>query len=167
MTRAEFAAASIALLRSSVGWKTAIAKRLDIEPRTVYRWLQAGETADWVDGRLAELMGGLGAAPWPRDEWVIGDGVTADGRAREYIIHTVAPRFIARIVAVDDDGAPEDGEVPADIVAGVVYQANPETLLCEIEWIDEVDPGSVTHLLEAAADAKETDNARYSDDQAA
>jgi hypothetical protein len=31
--------------------------------------------------------------------------------------------------------------------------AGDETLLCEIEWIDEVDPGAVTHLREAAADA--------------
>lgn len=161
MTADEFQAASIALLRSAVGWQTAIARRLPVEARTVRRWLVAGETPEWVDGRMAELMGGLGASPWPRDEWLIGDGVTADGRRREYIVHLVAPRFVARIVAVEDE-APEDDELPADIVTGTVYQADPETLLCEIEWIDEVDPGAVTHLLEAAADAIERQNDRDS-----
>lgn len=155
MTADELQTASIALLRSAVGWQTAIANRLGIEARTVRRWLQAGATPDWVNGRMAELMGGIGASPWPRDEWMIGDGVTEDGRRREYIVHLVAPRFVGRIVAVDDDGLPEPGEEPADILSGVVYVADQETLLCEIEWIDEVDPGHVTHLLEAAAGAIE------------
>jgi hypothetical protein len=84
---------------------------------------------------------------------MIGDGVTADGRAREYIYHMVSPRFVARVVAVDDDGLPEPEEEPADILSGIVYAANDETMLCEIEWIDDVDPGAVTHLLEAEADA--------------
>ena len=155
MTAADFQTAAIAILRSAIGWQTAIAQRLGIESRTVRRWLVTGETPAWVDGRIAEMMGGLGPAVWPRDEWIIGDGVTHDGRRREYIMHTAAPRFIARIVAVDEDGLPEDTDLPADIVGGTVYQADPETLLCEIEWIDEVSPGAVTHLLEAAADAIE------------
>jgi hypothetical protein len=155
MTADEFQTAATALLRSAVGWQSAIAHRLGIDRRTVSRWLHAGATPDWVDGRMAELMGGLSASPWPRDEWLIGDGVTDDGRRREYIVHLVAPRFVARIVAVDDDGLAEPEEMPADILSGIVYVADRETLLCEIEWIDEVDPGTVTHLLEAAADAIE------------
>lgn len=164
MTADDFTTASIALLRSAVGWQSAIAKRLAIEPRTVERWLKARKTPEWVDAKLAELMGGISASPWPRDEWMIGDGVTADGRVREYIVHLMPPRFVARIVAMEDD-APEDCDLPADIVSGVVYQANPETMLCEIEWFDQVDPGAVTHLLEAAANAIEaqadTDDNRY------
>lgn len=155
MTIDEFRTAAVAILRSAIGWQTAIAQRLGIEARTVRRWLAAGEIPVWVDGRMAELMGGLGPATWPRDEWIIGDGVTGDGRRREYITHTAAPRFIARIVAIDDDGNPEDEDLPADIVSGTIFQANPETLLCEFEWIDEVSSGAVTHLLEAAADAIE------------
>lgn len=155
MNSDEFTAASIAILRSALGWQTAIARRLNIEPRTVRRWIQAGETPAWVDQKLANLMGGLTASPWPRDEWIIGDGVTGDGRNREYIMHVAPPRFVARIVAVDEHDAPEDSDLPADIVSGTVYRADPETLLCEIDWIDQPDPGAVTQLLEAAADAIE------------
>ncbi len=155
MNTDDFTAASIAILRSAVGWQTAIARRLGIEARTVRRWVQAGETPPWVDQQLADMMGGVGASPWPRDEWIIGDGVTGDGRRREYIMHVAPPRFVARIVAVNENDAPEDSDLPADIVSGTVFQADPETLLCEIDWIDAPDPGGVTQLLEAAADAIE------------
>lgn len=160
MNTAEFRAASIALLRSAVGWQTAIAARLNVESRTVRRWLKDGQTPPWVDERLAEIMGARDITPWPRDEWVIGDGLTADGRHREYIVHLMAPRFVARIVACDESGVPEPNEGPADIMSGTVYVADPATLLCEIEWIDEVSPGQVTHLLDAAADAIEEMNNR-------
>lgn len=158
MTREEFQAAAIAILRSAVGWQSAIARRLGVDSRQVRRWLAAGETPSRVDEKLAEMMGGLAAGPWPRDEWMIGDGVTADGRAREYVVHLAPPRFVARIVATDHDGAPLPQEEPADVLSGVVYAADDETLLCEVEWIDVPDPGQVVQLLEAAADAIERIN---------
>jgi hypothetical protein len=160
MTADDFTAAAIALLRSAVGWQTAIGRRLNVDSRTVRRWLKDGHTPPWVDEKLAEMMGAREISPWPRDEWVIGDGVTADGRRREYIVHLMAPRFVARIVACDEDGIPESDEEPADVLTGTVYVADPFTLLCEIEWIDEVPPGQVAHLLEAAADAIEAMNDR-------
>lgn len=161
MTTDEFTAASIALLRSAVGWQSAIARRLGVESRTVRRWLAASATPPWVDDRLAELMGATEIAPWPRDEWVIGDGVTADGRRREYIVHLAPPRFAARIVEIDECGQPAPKEEPADILSGVVYVAEHMvgehgTLLCEIDWIDEVHPGQIVTLMEAAANAIET-----------
>lgn len=154
MTPAEFQAASIALLRSAVGWQTAIAGRLAIEPRTVRRWVSGSTPVPpWVESRMAEMMGARDAAgPWPRDEWVVGDGVSRDGKKREYVIHLAPPRFAARVVATDDDGLPEHEEQPADVLSGVVYSSG-DYLLCEIDWIDEADPGQITHLLEAAADA--------------
>lgn len=152
MSPDEFQTAAIAVLRSAVGWQSAIARRLGVDSRQVRRWVKSGPPP-WVAERLADMMGGLGASPWPRDEWVIGDAVTADGRRREYIVHLAPPRFVARIVACDDDGAPEPSEQPADILSGVVYAADAWTLLCEIDWIDEPDPGQVVQLLEAAADA--------------
>ena len=156
----EFQAAAIAVLRSAVGWQSAISRRLGVESRTVRRWLKDGQTPDWVDEKLAELMGARELSQWPRDEWVVGDGLTADGRHREYIVHLMPPRFVARIVACTEDGLPEQEELPADILSGTVYGADRLTLLCEIDWIDQVDPGHVTHLLEAAANAIEEINER-------
>lgn len=158
MTADEFAAASIALLRTAVGWQSAIARRLGCDSRQVRRWLKEGCPPPWVDEKLAEMMGARDISPWPRDEWMIGDGVTRDGRRREYIVHLVPPRFVARIVSCDEDGTPEPTEQPADVLAGTVYVADPFTVLCEIEWFDEVSPGEVTHLLEAAADAIDAAN---------
>lgn len=158
MTSDEFTAASIALLRSAVGWQSAIARRLAVDSRTIRRWLSDNESPDWADKKLAEMMGAAEISPWPRDEWVLGDGVTADGRVREYIIHLAPPRFVARVVACDDAGLPMPDEEPADVVSGTVYVADAsdvddQTILCEIEWIDEVSPGQITQLLEAAANA--------------
>ena len=148
MNSDEFTAASIAILHSAVGWQTAIARRLGIEARTVRRWVQAGETPPWVDQQLADMMGGVGASPWPRDEWIIGDGVTGDGRRREYIMHVAPPRFVARIVAVDEDDAPEESDLPADIVSGTVYHANPETLDVTHAWHDRALPAIVQAIID-------------------
>lgn len=163
MNAAEFSAAAIALLRSSVGWQSAIAKRLDVDSRLVRRWLKLGETPQWVDDKLAEMAGANDMSPWPRDEWLIGDAVTADGHRREYIVHLVAPRFSARIVECDD-GGPCPHEEPADTVTGTVYVIDGddfgETVLCEVDWIDQVPVGQMVQLLEAAAEAVEEQNRR-------
>lgn len=154
MTGREFQAAAIALLRSAVGWQSAIARRLDVADRTVRRWVADDQTPAWVDARLVELMGGVAPGPWPRDEWIVGDGVTADGRPREYVVHVAPPRFVARVVDEDDPG-----EAPADVLSGTVY-ASEGYVLCEIDWIDQPDPGQVTQLLEAACDAIDDMTAR-------
>lgn len=163
MTADEFTAAAIALLRTAVGWKSAIARRLKVDSRNVRRWLEDGKTPDWVDGKLAEMMGATDISPWPRDEWLIGDAVTTDGRRREYIVHLAVPRFVARIVECDDTG-PCPHEEPADTVSGTVYVIDGddfgETVLCEVNWIDDVPVGQMTQLLEAAADAIDEQNLR-------
>lgn len=147
-----------ALLRSAVGWQSAIARRLNVDSRQVRRWLKAGKTPPWVDKRLAEWMGRSEADEvWPRDEWIIGDALGRDGRRREYIVHAVPPRFVARVVLCDDDGQPLPEEEPADILSGVVYSSG-DHVLCEIDWIDQVTPGEVTQLLDAACDALERDD---------
>lgn len=153
MTSDEFRAAAIALLKSSIGWQSAIAQRLNIDSRAVRRWLKEGVTPAWVDERLLELMGARELSPWPRDEWVIGDALTGDGRPREYIMHIAPPRFVARIVEVDESGHPAKGEQPADVIAGTVYNVDDSTLLCEIDWIEQPPAGQITQLLDAAADA--------------
>ena len=149
MTADEFTAASIAILRTSVGWQTKIADRLGVNRRTVVRWLAAGETPPDIDAKLAELMGARDLSPWPRDEWIIGDALGGDGKRREYIVHTAAPRFVARIVAADDDFEPEPHEYPVHTGDGYTSDGY---IICEIEWIDEPRSGEITQLMEAAAD---------------
>lgn len=151
MTADDFVASSIALLRSSVGWQTAIARKLGVAPRTVRRWLRAGATPDWVDARFRGWLGADAGPALARDEWIVGDALGDDGRRREYIVHARPPRFIARVVACDDDGLPLPDEEPAS-VAGVTYSTD-DSLLCEVVFIDEVAPGEIARLLDAAADA--------------
>lgn len=151
MTIDEFRAAAIALLRSEVGWQSAIARQLHIAPRTVRRWLHDTDIPDWVEARLAELMDSTAPnTAWPRDEWIIGEGID---RRREYIVHTASPRFIARVVECEVDGLPIQEQQPADAVSGIT--------LCEIVWIDQPQLGAVTALLEAACNALEDNNAAY------
>ena len=153
MTPADFQITACAILRTAVGWQTKIARKLEIEPRTVRRWLAAEEFPEWVEGRLAQMTGQQDLAPWPRDEWLIGDTVGLDGRRREYIAHLQVPRFVARVVECDTAGLPAADELPADVISGVVYAIDIETVLCEIAWIDEVAPGEIAAWLEAAGDA--------------
>ena len=153
MTPAEFQATACALLMTTVGWQTAIARRLEVAPRTVRRWLVDGAVPPWVDARLAELTGQTAIAPWPRDEWLIGDTAGGDGRRREYIAHLQTPRFIARVVVTDPaTGLPIPTEDPADVVSGTVYAVDDETVLCELAWTDRCAPGEVVKWLEAAAE---------------
>lgn len=154
MTPAEFQVAACALLRTTVGWQTAIARRLEVEPRTVRRWLAAGEIPGWVDAKFAEMTGATDIAPWPRDEWLIGDGAGfgGPGARREYIAHLQAPRFVARIVACDEQGEPLASEQPCDKARGVVYTSG-DYVLCEIAWLDTIAPGEIVKWMEAAADA--------------
>lgn len=159
MNAAEFQTAACAILGTVVGWQSKIARRLPsrdgehVSVRQVQRWIAADRVPEWAEAELMRLMGGTERSPFPRDEWMVGDGVTGDGRRREYIVHLQEPRFVARVVAVDYDGLPEPAEEPADVMTGITYQANEETILCEIEWWDQPKAGQITSLLEAAADA--------------
>lgn len=153
MKIADFERAAIALIGTAVGWQTKIARRLGVADRTVRRWIADGETPAWADEKLAELTGMTDRLPWPRDEWIVGDGVGEDGSSREYVIHTARPRFVARVVALDEaTEEPEAGEHPCDTVSGTVRQSG-DYLLCEVEWIDDPLPGEIVQLMEAASDA--------------
>lgn len=157
MTPDEFTASSIALLRGAVNWQTAMARRLGFKDASrVRKWLRGAEPIPpWVEARFAEWLGATALAPWPRDEWLIGDAFGGDGKRREYVYHVQPPRFVARVVACDDDGLPEAGEQPADILTGTIYSRG-DYVLAEIVWIDEVAPGEIVKWLEAAADAIDT-----------
>ena len=70
-----------------------------------------------------------------------------------YVVHTLTPRFIARAVECDDDGAPVPEEGAADILTGIVY-ASGDFVLCEVAWIDP-PPGlnEIKLIMDQAADA--------------
>lgn len=148
----EFQSTSIALLRTAVGWQTKIAEKLGVSSRQVRRWVALGEVPAWVREKLVALTGLTDQLPWPRDEWLIGDAFGDHGRHREYITHMQAPRFIARVVACNDDGDPEPEEAPADTISGTTYSSD-GFVLCEIVWLDQPQPGEIVQLLEAACDA--------------
>lgn len=157
-TAEEFSAFCVALMGGAYGWQTKIAAALGVTPRTVRR-LASGEAPITLrTQRALEKMAGLhNAAPVAaRDEWIVGDGARGPGgERREYVVHTIPPRFIARAVALDDlTGDPEAYEDPADVESGVVYQAGAGTVLAEFVWIDPPPTGgALTKILESACDA--------------
>lgn len=147
-----------ALVLSTGLTNSEFARRLGMTPRN-FRKLLAGEQAihDRTIQSIRHMLGS-GDAPtgeWPRDEWIVGEG--PQPRRREYVIHTAAPRFIARVVAMDMlTDSPEPDEEPADVTTGIVYEAG-DSLLCEVTWIDAApaDPTALRQLLDRAADALE------------
>lgn len=158
MNAIEFEASAISILGTAVGWQSKIARRIPsrdgkhVSIRQVQRWIEADNIPEWAEREILRLMGGTERSPFPRDEWVVGDGVSGDGRRREYIVHLAEPRFVARIVATDEDGQPLAEEYPADVLSGIVYAADDETVFCEIEWWDQPKAGHITLLMESAAD---------------
>lgn len=159
MNANDFEAAAIAIIGTAVGWQSKIARKLPsrdgkhVSVRQVQRWIAADRLPEWAEAELVRLMGGTERSPFPRDEWMIGDGITSDGRRREYIVHLQEPRFVARVVEIDDEGHPLPEHEPADVHSGITYQANEATVFCEIEWWDQPQAGQITMLMEAATDA--------------
>lgn len=143
-----------ALILASGLSNSEFARRVPVNRRSLTRML-AGEIAitDRMAASVRRMLGAADAPPseWPRDEWIIGEGPPPE--RREYIIHTTAPRFIARIVAIDElTDLPEPDEEPADTLSGVTY-AHFDNLICEITWLDAApaDPTALTRLLDRAA----------------
>ena len=141
-------------------WQSALARTLSVSDRTVRRWAAGSSPIpDTLEDELAAALGWTkrGRPDWPRDQWIIGDGVeTASNTRREYIIHTRKPRFMARVIALDElTGEPQPDEGDTDF-SGVVFQAGPDSQFCEIVWIDPPPAGrKLSALMESAADALE------------
>lgn len=157
-TTKEFRSFCMALF-GGYGWQAAAARALKVSDRTVRRWA-AGmvQLPEWAQQALMAMAGVTdeGAVAWPRAEWIIGDDPPDEGgRRREYIVHTRLPRFIARLVEIDDDGRPVPGEGEADVTTGVAYRADPNTVICELHWIDRPPASGLVALMEGAANAIE------------
>lgn len=157
MTFQEFTALCAASF--GYGWQTKAAAALAVNDRTFRRWLKDEAIPEWAGPALLKALGqNLPTADgWPRDEWIVGDGLPHEtGARREYIIHTQPPRFIARVVAMDElTDAPEPDEGAVDTLTGAVFQVG-DSLICEIVWLDPPpNPKRLQDLMNAAADALE------------
>jgi|GEM_PF-1883685 len=60
----QFKSQAIAILRSSMGWQSRMARLLDVNDRTVPRWLREEKIPEWVDKKLAEIIGLNEISPW-------------------------------------------------------------------------------------------------------
>ena len=152
MTSAELAAMCLAVWGH--GWQNALARALKVNDRTVRRWASGDvPIPDSVERDIRHILGADDPIEkhWPRDEWIVQ---REEGR-RVYVVHTLAPRFIARAVESNEDGLPVPEEGEADVLTGVVY-ASGDCVLCEIAWID-APPGlnEIRLIMDQAADALE------------
>lgn len=150
-----------ALILASGLTNSEFARRVPVSYRSLTRMLRGDVTiTDRMATSIARMLG-AGSAPdpqWPRDEWIVGEGPPPE--RREYVMHTAAPRFIARVVAMDElTDLPEPDEEPADVLTGVTYSAA-DSVICEIVWIDlaPTDPTALARLMERAADQLDWDS---------
>jgi len=155
MTPTELQAIGMAVF--GMEWQSALARAIDMSPRHMRR-LTAGVSpiTETIAADIRRVLGvaEIGDPDWPRDEWIVGDAPVeaGTGARREYIVHTRRPRFVARVVAVDNDGLAEPQEDPADILT-CAYSSS-DYVVCEIVWIDPPPGAEKIHaLLEAACDA--------------
>ncbi len=154
MDKKKFISLSIAYLGTAINWQIKIAKVLGVNVRTIQRWRTGENPIPQNIAKEFEALIGGDKFVTTRGPWLSGK----DEAGREYVIHTHYPRFIARVVIVDNKTgtlyAPAD--YPADTTTGVVYKANDDgettELLCEIEQIDKIPIDQMTDWLEEAAD---------------
>lgn len=147
---------AIGAARYGADWQSPLARAIGMSVRHMQR-LAAGThpiTAG-IERDILTALGGTAIADpdWPRDAWIVGDGRDDLGHVREYVVHSRRPRFVARVVALDDTGEPTPSEQPADISTGIVYEGDGYVLV-EVVWLDPTPPLADVHrLLEAACDA--------------
>jgi len=88
-------------------------------------------------------------------EWQLVIASADDGSRREHITHLAEPRFTARVVQIEPfEDLPLEIEGNVDVVSGYRFQIDPRTLLCEIDWIDEVPNGHHGPWLSKATSAR-------------
>lgn len=89
-------------------------------------------------------------------EWQIEKTKADDGTRQELIRHLAMPRFSARIVEIDPfENCPVTAEGRVD-VSQPVYRVDHKTVLCEIDWTDEVPDADRPQWIKAARHARES-----------
>ena len=140
MTREEFISNGVAWHGSAVGWQAALARALEVEPRTIRRAVADGPS-DRLARALLRLLGD-GAPVLVPAEWICGDG--SDGR--EYLVHVMSPRFLCLVLTEGEYDAFEQ-QSDGDYQTGGAW-------LCGFHWLDR-RPDDLAHWMERAADALE------------
>lgn len=88
-------------------------------------------------------------------EWTFG----GSSGNKEYLVHRIAPRFIVRVVACQENGEPEPGELPVDL-SGMIHRHHDKKwneinyVLCELELIDPLEPHEIENWLKSAMRAQ-------------
>lgn len=148
MVPERFSRQAIRFVGTPVEWKARLAYLLGVP---------LGDVEAWADGRLAvpevvaarlRMEDAADVAPSPaRDEWIRGTGLALSNRPqRQYLVHTLEPRFIGRIVELADDDPAADG--------AALLPLDGSHWLADVVWIDpEPVIGRMGPLLERAADA--------------
>ncbi len=140
MTREEFISNAVAWHGSAIGWQSALARAIGVDPRTIRRAVKDGPSVEVAAGLMA-LFGDSAPARVPA-EWICGDG--SDGR--EYLVHTLSPRFLC-LVMTEDEYENFDHQRDGDYQVGGSW-------LCGFHWIDR-RPDNLAMWMEHAADALE------------
>lgn len=138
MTREEFIANGVAWHGAAVGWQSALARALDVDPRTVRRAVKDGPSAA-LAREMLRLMGD-GVPVRVPSEWICGDGI--DGH--EYLVHTISPRFLC-LVLTEEEYEEFDHAGEGDFFTGTAWLAG-------FHWIDR-RPDNLAQWLDRAADA--------------
>ena len=143
-------------------WKIQLADKTGINMRTIQRWSANGVEDDTINRILSQLniSDARRQMIWPRDEWLFSrriiedEDLVADETIRYYIIHTLYPAFIARVIKLDTDLKPISDEGAVDMLNGIIHVSPSQHLmLCEIKWIDQPShrEAEMTALFERAA----------------
>lgn len=108
-------------------WQTPLARSLGMnDAAQVRKWLSGARSIPDHAARRIRTMANL-------DEFIVGGGASG----REYIIHTLPPRFVATVHVAGADDA-----LGTDDIGGLTYAcSDDESVLCEFIWWDKPATG--------------------------
>lgn len=88
-------------------------------------------------------------------EWQFDKTTTSNGVCQERIRHLAAPRFSMRFVEIDPfENCPVRSEGDVDVQRKPIYRIDHRTVLCEIDWDDELSEDQHLQWIKAARVAR-------------
>ena len=112
------------------------------------------DVSNWVCKKMSELRKDAKQSGdlFTGDEWLIGAAPGRDGKVRTYIYHMAFPRFVARVIDLDQNGEVYPEDQPADLGSGRVY-IDGDRRIFSFTWFEQVYDGGFQPLLDAASAA--------------